>query len=291
MTGECPPPLVPDEVDLTEFKFMPLEVARLLQSEWWIVACVEDPRRAIAAVNLWARSWHQRPAASVPDNDVVLSSMAMVPLSVWREIRDAVMEAWVLCSDGRWYHPVVAEKARESWGQKQEYQRRKAAFSAQQKARISKRWNKEDTGEDTTVDTTVDTGRITGGNTNERERKREKDRDLKSANALPPSAVADGGSDRVPKGEGYTPEFEAWWKLYPRKDEKGAAFRAFKTATKLVTVDRLMDGVRAYAAQKKADPTFIKHASTWLNGHCWNDEDAPSARKHPRGYTPMGIGG
>lgn len=115
MCNQAVAPLVPAEVDLTDFKFMPLEVARLLQSEWWIVACAEDTRRAVAAINLWARSWHQRPAASLPDNDVVLSKMADVTLSVWREIKDAIMEPWALCSDGRWYHPVVAEKALEAW--------------------------------------------------------------------------------------------------------------------------------------------------------------------------------
>jgi hypothetical protein len=142
LQNECQAPLVPDEVDLTDYKFMPLEVARLLQSEWWIVACAEDPRRAIAAVNLWARSWHQRPAASLPDNDVVLSTMAMVPLAVWREIRDAVMEAWVLCSDGRWYHPVVAEKAVEAWHKKRDYAERSEQFGETQRARAKKGWKK-----------------------------------------------------------------------------------------------------------------------------------------------------
>src|SRR5690606_8536352 len=33
----------------------------------------------------------------------------------WAEIRDGAMSGFVLCSDGRWYHRVVAEKALEAW--------------------------------------------------------------------------------------------------------------------------------------------------------------------------------
>ena len=37
-----PSPLVPEEVDLRDFPFMPLEIHRLLKSETWI-ECADDP--------------------------------------------------------------------------------------------------------------------------------------------------------------------------------------------------------------------------------------------------------
>jgi hypothetical protein len=33
----------------------------------------------------------------------------------WARIREQALEGWQLCSDGRLYHPVVAEKALEAW--------------------------------------------------------------------------------------------------------------------------------------------------------------------------------
>lgn len=297
MHNECQAPLVPDEVDLTDFKFMPLEVARLLQSEWWIVACNEDPRRAVAAVNLWARSWHQRPAASVPDNDIVLASMAMVPLGVWREIRDAVMDAWVKCSDGRWYHPVVAEKALESWGEKRGYRKRVDNFTEHQRARARKGWETKK----------KNAGALPGHNSgnapampnecpdnaNERDRDRDRDRDLKSANALSVDASAPKPSVR-PSVKGYTEEFERWWAVYPKRESKGAAFSAFQRAKTRTTVQVLMDAAAAYAKRRAADERghlYTKMPTTWLNQNCWDDEaTAPPKGSKPKlfpGYVPM----
>lgn len=295
-----PEPLVPSDVDLTDFKFMPLEVARLLDSEWWTMACLTDPRLAMAAVNLWAKAWHQRPAASLPDKDAILAAWARVPLTVWHEIREAVMEPWVLCSDGRWYHPVVAEKANAAWEEKLAYQDRKRRWKESGQKGGLKRAQAPLEG---TIEGTIE-GTLQGTLQGTLEAKEErvkgeskgkgKDKGLTypEKKELIPPADAEGLPPAVPKGEGYTPEFEAWWKLYPRKDEKGAAFRAFKTALKLVPVETLMAGVRAYAELKRREPEFIKHGATWLNGHCWNDEaPAQPARKHPPGFVPFGVGG
>lgn len=114
-------PLVPVEVDLTSFAFMPLEVHRLLTSTTWIEAA-ENPKVAHAAMSLWCQSWHQRPAASLPDNDAVLAHLAMCDAKTWKSIRIKVLAGFVKCSDGRWYHPVVAANALEAWERQQEFQ-------------------------------------------------------------------------------------------------------------------------------------------------------------------------
>lgn len=247
--NDLPSPLVPPEVDLTDFKFMPLEVARLLDSEWWTVACLNDPRMAMAAVNLWAKAWHQKPAASLPNNPKVLAAWARVPLSVWDEIGAEVMEPWRLCSDGRWYHPVVAEKALEAWKTKKSYAKRDGDFSYHQSRRAKAGWAKRRAGnagampDGCRMDAEVMPGHAEAmpgqcpGNANESNRNRnsKKERDFvpnESANAL--FTDPDGSVVRLqPKGEGYTADFDHWWAIYPRKEGKGAAFKAFRAAKKL----------------------------------------------------------
>lgn len=110
-------PLVPADVDLRDFPFMPLDIKRLLTSETWIEASVE-PKLGHALICLWCESWHQVPASSLPDNDLVLSRLAMCTLGEWREIKERALSGWVLCADGGYYHPVVAEKALEAWIEK-----------------------------------------------------------------------------------------------------------------------------------------------------------------------------
>jgi hypothetical protein len=117
-----PDPLIPLDCDLTDFQFMPLDVARLRDSE---LATLESPEACWAAVLLWCVSWHQIPAASLPNDDRMLAKYAGY-LSrgkidpAWNKIRDGAMRNWILCSDNRYYHPVVAEKALTAWKSKWE---------------------------------------------------------------------------------------------------------------------------------------------------------------------------
>jgi hypothetical protein len=115
-----PPPLVPDEVDLRDFAFMPLDVQRLRDSD---LASDETPEACWAAVLLWCASWHQTPAGSIPDSDEWQAKHAGYKAHGriapgWKRIRKGALRGWVACSDGRLYHPVVAEKANEAWRQK-----------------------------------------------------------------------------------------------------------------------------------------------------------------------------
>ncbi|WP_232429199.1 DUF1376 domain-containing protein [Burkholderia ubonensis] len=106
-------PLTPADCDLRDFGFMPVDVQRLLKSDTWILGSADE--RA-AAISLWLNSWHQVPAASLPDNERVLEHLAGA--KSWKKVRDHVLRGWVRCADGRWYHPVVAEKALEAWIEK-----------------------------------------------------------------------------------------------------------------------------------------------------------------------------
>ncbi len=114
---DLPAPLVPAEVDLTDFAFMPLDVRRIRDSD---IAALESPEACWSAVLLWCASWHQVPAASLSDDDRVLANLAGYGRVVkeWLRVREGALHGWVKCSDGRLYHPVVAEKAIEAWQSK-----------------------------------------------------------------------------------------------------------------------------------------------------------------------------
>lgn len=106
-------PLVPEDVDLRDFAFMPFDVQRLLTSETWVLGTGEERS---AAITLWMVSWHQVPAASLPNNDRMLAHLSQA--KAWPKVKEHAMRGWILCEDGRWYHPVVAEKALEAWLEK-----------------------------------------------------------------------------------------------------------------------------------------------------------------------------
>lgn len=106
-------PLVPADVDLRDFAFMPFDVQRLLTSETWVLGTGEERS---AAITLWLVSWHQVPAASLPNNDRMLAHLSQA--KSWPKVKGHAMRGWMICDDGRWYHPVVAEKALEAWLEK-----------------------------------------------------------------------------------------------------------------------------------------------------------------------------
>lgn len=114
MTTALPPPPVPADADLTDFKFMPLEVGRLRRSKAWLI-CKRRPELAFYMLNLWTAAWHERPAGSLEDDDDVLADAAMCSPEKWPKVRADVLRGWWKAADGRLYHPVVAEKVMDSW--------------------------------------------------------------------------------------------------------------------------------------------------------------------------------
>ena len=126
MNSDLPEPLTPADCDLRDFTFMPLDVVRLRDSD---IAAVSSGDEFRCAVLLWCASWHQVPAASIPDDDVILSQLAGYGRVVkeWQKVRKGALRGWVKCVDGRLYHPVVAEKANEAWAGRLEHREKKEA--------------------------------------------------------------------------------------------------------------------------------------------------------------------
>ncbi len=121
-----PAPPLPADADLRDFVFMPLDVVRLRDSGIAVHASGDGFR---AAVLLWCASWHQLPAASLPDDDAILAQLAGYGRVVkeWKKVRAEAMRGWFKCADGLLYHPVVVEKAIEAWTQKQDHRARREA--------------------------------------------------------------------------------------------------------------------------------------------------------------------
>ena len=110
MSG-APEPLTPPECDLRGLAFMPLDVVRLCDSDLVALSTGEEFK---AAVLLWAKAWLQVPAASLPDDPRILAHLSGAGAR-WPRIAAVALRGWLKCSDGRLYHPVIAEKAREAW--------------------------------------------------------------------------------------------------------------------------------------------------------------------------------
>jgi hypothetical protein len=113
-----PPPLIPCDVDLRDFRFMALDVVQLQNSETWALA---DGWAAKALINLWTRAWHQVPAGSLPDDDNLLRTWAGVP--DWESVRGVALRGFIKCSDGRLYHRVICEKASNAWSDRKRFRR------------------------------------------------------------------------------------------------------------------------------------------------------------------------
>lgn len=112
--ADFPEPLVPADCDLRDFQFTPVEFQRLFSSETWLLA---NDAEKVAAITLWGRCWSQVPAGSMPSDDRLLAQLSGAG-SRWKRVRDIAMRGWVLCTDGRYYHPVMSEKALEAWLEK-----------------------------------------------------------------------------------------------------------------------------------------------------------------------------
>ena len=78
---------------------------------------------------------------------------------------------------------------------------------------------------------------------------------------------------RKPKTMG-SPEFEEFFRAYPRPTAKQAAIQAYNKAVPGVILHRdLMTACRKFAtAMKGRDPQFVPHPATWLNQGRWDDE-------------------
>ncbi len=124
MSAELPAPLVPAEVDLTGYPFMPLYGHRLFGSDFNATA---DDTAWRAGVTLWWAAWNQRPAASLPDDDAILARLAGFgrDIKTWKRCRSVALHGFLKCSDDRLYHRALAPLAIEAWDRRVKERERK----------------------------------------------------------------------------------------------------------------------------------------------------------------------
>lgn len=88
------------------------------------------------------------------------------------------------------------------------------------------------------------------------------------------------GVERVNKKDLYSEQFLQWWNVYPRKQSKGDAFKAWEVWRKrklLPEIDELITATKSYSDHTSDfDPQFIKLPAGWLRDRKWEDESANS---------------
>lgn len=195
---DLPEPLTPADCDLRDFQFMPIDIVRLFGSRFHAVATDAEWR---AGITLWLKSFHQVPAASIPDDEVELARLAEFgrDLKSWRKVRSVALHGWVKCNDGRFYHPVVAEKAAEAYRKKEFYRDRSKKANA-------KRWGNKDNSDEHEQGEGLQAhgGSNAQGNASGRQKGSQKD-SIKDASSNPSASqgtVKGQGEYTVPDGTG-----------------------------------------------------------------------------------------
>lgn len=126
------PPLTPADCIIGSEIPLPVDVSFWRDSDLAIGGSSDAFR---AAILLCFASWTQTPCGSVPNDDALLAALSGLgrtkrALTQWLRIKGSVLADWVLCDDGRLYHPKVCEQAVQVW-QRLEGERKQRERSAQ----------------------------------------------------------------------------------------------------------------------------------------------------------------
>ncbi len=295
-------PLTPVNGDLRDFPHTPVFRTKLFSSEFHARATDSEWR---AGFTLWLKAWDQVPAGSLPVDDVALARLAELGRDVkaWNKVKAGAMRGWIECSDGRMYHPIVAEGVNNALNAKVA-QREKTA-NARIAALAKKMQASTDDAEKTRFGNEIEkvrqalsqtlsltakasvtgsvTDRVTGpvtesvteskrreGEGKEKENVKEKGFDLDKT-PLPPK----GGGGR--SDEALAMFEDHFWPAYPRKTGKPdalKAFRALKVDPELLAAILLgLAKWRVHPRWTKDDGQFIKHPGPWLRSRLWEDEE------------------
>lgn len=75
-------------------------------------------------------------------------------------------------------------------------------------------------------------------------------------------------------------QFKEFWKEYPRKTDKRAGEKAFRSALARATFEDILAGVIRYANDPNLpEMKYIKHPATWLNADAWENGPLPEDPK------------
>lgn len=119
--------MTPADCNLRGLPFMPLMVTQVLQSETFGLSTGDEFKAAFA---LWCASWMEVPAASLPSDDRMLEFLSRS--KNWKKVKAIALRGWVLCADGRLYHPVIAANANDAWEKRTEYRDKEGSKNERQ---------------------------------------------------------------------------------------------------------------------------------------------------------------
>lgn len=123
-------PLVPGDVDLRGLPWMRLDTSRLLDSDLFALSTGDEFKAAVA---LWCKAWTQAPAGSLPTDDRVLAHLSGAGPR-WKKVKAMALRGWVMCDDGRMYHPVVSEQVLAAWAEREGFRARLESQNARQRS-------------------------------------------------------------------------------------------------------------------------------------------------------------
>jgi hypothetical protein len=73
-------------------------------------------------------------------------------------------------------------------------------------------------------------------------------------------------------------DFERFWNIYPKKDDKPVAYRSFLKVLKTTPLEDIIAGAEKYRDDPNREDQYTKNGSTWLRAEAWNNGPLP-ARK------------
>lgn len=77
-------------------------------------------------------------------------------------------------------------------------------------------------------------------------------------------------------------DFEEFYAAYPRKEGRGQAVKAFRTARKKAPPETILSGLKKQLpGMRERDRQFIPLPATWLNGERWLDDEGPPEQETP----------
>lgn len=80
---------------------------------------------------------------------------------------------------------------------------------------------------------------------------------------------------KPPRGRTYPEDFERFWSVYPRRDDKADAFRAWQSIRPATEVEDVIAGAERYRDDPNRTPQFTKLPATWLRAGSWENGPLP----------------
>jgi hypothetical protein len=263
---QLPSPLVPPEVSMGGNDWFPLYHRRLRKSRWWRIA--SDVARS-RNVDLWCHAFEETPAGSLPDDDLELAEAAGFgrDITSFQALKAEIMAPWLLCADGRWYHPALCEVVLEAWERTSERRRKDRARQAAWRASQPRGAPLGVTRDDPAL-SRVTTPEVTHEGATQTDRQDRKD----SVASASPLATVEGGKGSKPaQAEPWRddPGFLAVWDgstpmMRRRAKSMSKAWTEWVKVRKGLEPDRVLAGLRAYL---KGDPDVNRTGGPGL--HLW----------------------